>query len=112
MHGIRALATIAVAVSATFVIATHAQQGTPATVRALISDGELPGIDRGLRTIPTPGTALLTQALRTRIDTYIQAYLPDSLNVKFRPGVSAAALRSMLALVDGTSMTRQPNADF
>jgi serine protease len=113
MHGTRTLATIAVAVSAALVVVTtHAQQATPAAVRALISDGELPGIDRGLRTTPTPGTALITQALRERIDGYVRAYLPDSLIVKFRPGTSPAALRSMLALVDGTTTTRVPNADF
>jgi len=42
----------------------------------------------------------------------VQAYLPDSLIVRFRPGTSPAAQRSMLALVDGTTTTRLPNADF
>jgi serine protease len=113
MHAIRTAAAIVVAVSAALVIATtHAQQAAPTVVRAILSDGELPGIDRGLRTIPTPGTALVSQALRDRIDAYVPAYLPDSLIVKFRTGTSLTALRSMLALVDGTTATRMPNADF
>ena len=113
MHGIRFLAATAVAVSAAFFIATtHAQQPSPAPLRALISDGALPGIDRGLRETPTPGTALVAQSLGDRIRQYAQAYLPDSLIVKFRPGTSPAALRAMLALVDGTTTTRLPNADF
>jgi serine protease len=81
-------------------------------VRAVLSDGELPGVDRGLRETPTPSTAIASQALRDRVDGYRQAYLPDSLIVKFRPGTSPAALRSMLALVDGTTMARMSNADF
>lgn len=113
MHGIRTLAAIAVAVSAGFaIVTTHAQQPASAAVRAILSDGELPGIDRGLRTIPTPATALVARTLHDRIDEYARAYLPDSLIVKFRPGTSPAALRSMLALVDGTTMTRLPSADF
>jgi len=111
MHGIRTLAAIVVAVSAALVIVTtHAQQ--PSAVRAIVSDGGLPGIDRGLRETPTPGTALVTQALRDRVEGFLQAYLPDSLIVKFRPGTSAAALRSMLALVDGAMTTRLPHTDF
>jgi serine protease len=113
MHGLRTLAAIVVAVSAALVIVTtHAQQPTPAAVRAIVSDGGLPGIDRGLREMPTPGTALVTQALRDRVAGYLQAYLPDSLIVKFRPGTSPAAQRSMLALVDGAMATRLPHADF
>jgi serine protease len=113
MHGIRFLGATAVVVSAAFFIATtHAQQPVPAQLRAWISDGALPGIDRGLRETPTPGTALVAQSLGDRIHQYVQAYLPDSLIVKFRPGTSPAALRSMLALVDGTATTRLPNADF
>ena len=113
MHGIRFLGATAVVVSAAFFIATtHAQQPVPAPLRAWISDGALPGIDRGLRETPTPGTALVAQSLGDRIHQYVQAYLPDSLIVKFRPGTSPAALRSMLALVDGTATTRLPNADF
>jgi serine protease len=113
MHGIRTLAAIVVAVSAALVIVTtHAQQPSSAAVRAIVSDGGLPGIDRGLREMPTPGTALVTQALRDRVEGYLQAYLPDSLIVKFRPGTSPAAQRAMLALVDGTTTTRLPHADF
>ena len=113
MHGIRTLAAIVVAVSAALVIVTtQAQQATPAAVRAIVSDGGLPGIDRGLRETPTPGTALVAQALRDRVEGYLQSYLPDSLIVKFRPGTSPAAQRSMLALVDGTTTTRLPHADF
>jgi len=115
MHGIRTLAALAVVVSAALVIVTaHAQQpaAPSAALRALVSDGELPGIDRGLRESATPGTALVAQSLHDRIDGFMPAYLPDSLIVKFRPGTSPAALRSMLALVDGTTTTRLPNADF
>jgi hypothetical protein len=52
------------------------------------------------------------QALHDRVAEYTKAYLPDSLIVKFRPGTSLTAQRTMLALVDGTSSTSVPNADF
>jgi serine protease len=108
------VATVLACGGAILIIAhTTAQQPTTTiTAPQLISEGELPGIDRGLREVQTPSTVTAMQALRARVAEYTKAYLPDSLIVKFRPGTSLTAQRAMLALVDGTSSTSVPNADF
>src|SRR5262245_2279299 len=102
MTGIRnLLATFLAVAAATLVISTTtAQQPSPIATptREIISDAALPGIDRGLREIPTPSTQLTADAVRDQMARLAQAYLPDSLIVKFRPGTTLSASRSMLAL--------------
>ena len=116
MTGIRNFfATFLTVAAATLVISTTtAQQPSPIATptREIISDAALPGIDRGLREIPTPSTQITADALHDQLARLAQAYLPDSLIVKFRPGTTLTASRSMLALVDGTSSVSVPNADF
>ena len=116
MTGIRnLLATFLAVAAATLVISTTtAQQPSPfaTPTREIISDAALPGIDRGLREIRTPSTQLTVDALRDQMARLAQPYLPDSLIVKFRPGTTLNASRSMLALVNGTSSVSVPNADF
>ena len=115
MHGIRTIVATVLAVGgAAVVIDTTTAQQRPlmGLARELISDAALPGIDRGLRDTTTPTTEIAARALRDQVAREVQSYLPDSFIVKFRPGTSPAALRAMLALVDGASTTRALNADF
>ena len=105
--------TLALGTAALIVSTTTAQQGPGvAPLRQIISDAALPGIDRGLREVSTPSTDIAVKALRDRVAQQRQAYLPDSLIVKFRPGTTLDSERLMLALVDGTSAASPQYANF
>jgi serine protease len=93
--------------------AAIAGQDSVQSLRGLVSDLGLPGIDRGLREVTTPTTELTRQALQRAIASVAeQSYLPDSLIVKFRPGTSISAQRSILALVNGAAAPSVPSAGF
>jgi serine protease len=109
----RTVAALALGCAALLNRTTTAQQdATAPPSREFISDAALPGIDRGLREVPTPATELAVRAIRDRVAQQRQAYLPDSLIVKFRPGTSLDAERLMLALVDGASASTPAYANF
>ena len=93
---------------------TAAQQAPAVqSLRRVLSDLALPGIDSGLREVPTPTTERGAQALRDAVAAATaRQYLSDSVIVKFRPGTSISAQRAMLALVDGASTPALPSASF
>jgi serine protease len=114
MPGLRkTVVTLALGGAALVISTPTAQQGPSAAARRdFVSDAALPGIDRGLREVPTPATDIAMNAMRDRMAQQRHAYLPDSLIVKFRPGTSADAERLMVALVDGTSASSPAYANF
>ena len=114
MPGFRkTVVTLALGAAALVMSTPTAQQGPGApALRQVVSDAALPGIDRGLREVQTPSTEIAMQAMRDRLAQQRQAYLPDSLIVKFRPGTSPDAERLMVALVDGTSASSPAYANF
>jgi serine protease len=114
MHIRRSVAATLALGGAWLVIATTAAQQRPLASpgRGILSEGALPGIDRGLRETPTPATEIARASMRDQLAQQAQTYLPDTLIVKFRPGTSTASMRAMLALVDGVSTTTLPSANF
>ena len=114
MHQFRkTVVTLALGGAALAISSMTAQQGLGLSpLRELRSDAALPGIDRGLREVQTPATENAIQTMRDRVAELRQAYLPDSLIVKFRPGTSLDAERLMLALVDGRSSSTPAYANF
>jgi serine protease len=108
----RTVAAAIAACGAMLVMTTTTAQQAATAAREIVSEVGLPGIDRGLREIPTPSTDIARQALRDRVTQLSQAYLPDSFIVKFRAGTSVLAQRAMLALVDGSATAALPSADF
>lgn len=78
----------------------------------------LPGIDRGLRDNDPPmepggiSAQWLEAAQREDGHRISGSYVPGSVIVKFKPGVSAAAKATAMNVVKGTDLDRQSWADF
>jgi serine protease len=79
--------------------------------RELISDINAPGIDRGLRDADRPRPAPTSRG-RWMADGRGGRYLSGSLIVRFRPGTSLAARRTLLAQVAAMPGPALPYADF
>jgi serine protease len=88
-----------------------AQDGGPSAARRIISVLSAPGIDRGLRDDQARPLRHATDApVRDAADG--RGYVTGSVIVKFRPGTTAGAQRTMLAAVDGSATTDLPYANF
>lgn len=98
------------ALAASLAVAAAPDAQLVPSFRALQSEVAPPAIDRGLRANDPPRDPL------TGADGPIfrdgEPYLRGSLIVKFRPGVSADARRTMLAQIDGSAARTLPYASF
>jgi serine protease len=114
MHRSRTTAAAVIAGVIALYAGTAAQQAPAVqSLRRVLSDLALPGIDSGLREVTTPTTEFGAKALRDTVAAVTaRQYLSDSVIVKFRPGTSISAQRAMLALVDGASTPALPSASF
>jgi serine protease len=112
LHGPSLLATCLLTAAVGWIASPAAQQATPGGEKRLLSELTAPAIDRGLRDadpLPPVNTSAGRRWARSRLG---DTYLADSVVVRFKPGTTATAQRTLLALVDGTAAPAVSNADF
>jgi serine protease len=95
------------------------QESSSSRPPQVINDAGLPGIDRGLRANEPPIDPNTRQrrAIRSQIDRPEAAiterlYVSGSIIVKFREGADTGVRQSAMRAVGGSTIERQPYADF
>ena len=94
------------------------EDGLGGRARAMVLDGGLPGIDRGLRDQDPPlepygrGTRGLALAERAGGDDPRGGFVRGSVIVKFKNGAGATSVNSAMSAVDATELERPSYANF